>query len=220
SSGAMAVALATAAHYRGARVELWLGAHSHPVPSFLPLTRWHRTEELIRMLRTAPGVPAGLAAVWVPAALADFVPEASTGKIPSRERRELTLRLLRAPKVLPEIRRLVPAPALLIGFKLEAGIPLAELLRRAKELREEHGLDYVVANESAALGAQTTSVHLLHPDGRLSPFSGPKGEVGGKLLDAVGRELPRDGRPPTGRGPIPPSRRRSAVPAKSAPTAP
>lgn len=190
SSGEMAIALATQAHYRGARVSLWLGAHSHPVPSFLPYRSWRRSEELLLLLEEEPGPPPNLSAIWVPAALADFVPEPSSGKISSRSLEPLRLTLHHAPKVLPRLRARAPTPTLLIGFKLEADLDTDELIRRARALRAEHGLDFVVANESATVGSPTARVHLLGASGPERRLEGTKLEVAAGLLDAIGPTLP------------------------------
>ncbi|MHB8351588.1 MAG: bifunctional phosphopantothenoylcysteine decarboxylase/phosphopantothenate--cysteine ligase CoaBC [Thermoplasmata archaeon] len=190
SSGEMAIALATQAHYLGAQVTLWLGAHSHPVPSFLAYRSWRRTEELLGLVEEDPGVPTDLSAVWVPAALADFLPVPSPGKISSRGAGDLNLTLRRAPKMLPLLRARAPAPTLLIGFKLEADLRPEELVARARELQVEHGLDFVVANESATLGAPTARVHLIGTSGPERPVEGTKMEVAANLLEAVGGALP------------------------------
>jgi phosphopantothenoylcysteine decarboxylase / phosphopantothenate---cysteine ligase len=189
SSGATAVALAVQAHYRGAEVTLWLGNAEVAPPGFLPARRWRGTRELLELLRAPGALPAGLDSVWVPAALADYTPVAAPGKISSRDREQLTIVLDRAPKLLPALRAALPSSAQLVGFKLEAGRPEAELLARAKELREEARLDWVVANDRTAVGADAARVLLLGRDGATTEIEGTKSEIAARLLDIVGRDL-------------------------------
>ena len=103
SSGATAVALATQAFYRGADVELWAGALQVPVPSWIPVHRWSGVADLLNLATKRRKELARSAAILVPAALSDFTLHPAGGKIPSRGTPKLTLTLVRAPKVLPEL---------------------------------------------------------------------------------------------------------------------
>ncbi len=189
SSGATAVALANQAHYRGAEVRLWAGALQVPVPSWIPTERWQGVSDLISLARKRRGDLARSAAVIVPAALSDFTLERRAGKIPSRDHATLTLTLRRAPKVLPELRRLAPPPTRLVAFKLEVGRSDAELEGEGRRLREETGADWVVANDVASMGSTDTAALVLPPSGDRHWIRGPKAEFAGKLLDDLGREL-------------------------------
>ena len=197
SSGLTAVALATQAQYRGADVTLWLGAAEVTPPSFLATVRWRSVGELTEMIGPGAGLAGGFDSVWVPAALADFTPERSPGKISSRDRDRLTLVLHRAPKVLPALRTALPR-AQIIGFKLEAGRSRSELWASANSLRTEAGLDWVVANDRTNMRAPEARVWLVGPRGPPREFRGTKEEVAAELLGAVGRET-RAGPAPSGR---------------------
>ncbi|MGA8274922.1 MAG: bifunctional phosphopantothenoylcysteine decarboxylase/phosphopantothenate--cysteine ligase CoaBC [Thermoplasmata archaeon] len=189
SSGTMAVALATQAYFRGAGVELWAGALQVTPPAWIPLVRWEGVDDLLSLARGRRTDLARAAAVFVPAALSDFTLEPRTGKIPSRDHPLLTLSLRRAPKVLPTLRTLAPAPTRLVGFKLESGESAAELEREGSRLRTETGADWVVANDVSAMGSSETNVLVLTSAGRGQWIRGPKTEVAGKLLDDLGREV-------------------------------
>jgi phosphopantothenoylcysteine synthetase/decarboxylase len=141
--------------------------------------------DLLEMIRAPGALSSDLAAVWVPAALSDFTTSPVRGKIASRDRRELTLTLERAPKVLPALRSALPRGSRLVGFKLESGAAGPALLASARRLRKEAGLDWVVANDAANLGAPTGRFVLLGRSGAPVRLSGPKAEVAGKLLDRV-----------------------------------
>jgi phosphopantothenoylcysteine decarboxylase / phosphopantothenate---cysteine ligase len=189
SSGETAIALATQAHYRGAKVSLWMGAASVPVPSFLPEIRWSSVEDLQRLVGREKATLAAADAVWIPAALADYTVKARPEKIDSRASPRLTLTLGPAPKILPEIRRSVPAPGIVVGFKLVSRRTPEELREHSQQLLEDVGLDAVVGNDRAVMGAATAEVLLLRKDGRSHWIRGPKSEVAGRLLDELGRDL-------------------------------
>jgi len=189
STGATAVALANQAHYRGADVVLWAGALQVAVPPWIAVGRWRGVEDLIALARRRRSDLAGAAAVIVPAALSDFTLEPRPGKIPSRDHATLTLTLRRAPKVLPELRRLAPAPSRLVAFKLEAGLPTPELEAEARRLATETHADWVVANDVATVGSPETTALVLSRSGDRWWIRGPKAEFAGKLLDDIGREL-------------------------------
>jgi len=183
------VALATQAHYRGAQVALWMGAASAPLPSFLSEIRWSSVEDLDRLVRREKEALATADAVWIPAALADYTVKARPEKIDSRKSPRLTLALAPAPKILPEIRHRVAAPGIVIGFKLVSRRTPEELREHAQRLLEEGGLDAVVGNDRAVMGAPQAEVLLLRKDGRSHWIRGPKSEVAGRLLDELGRDL-------------------------------
>lgn len=189
SSGATAVALAAQAFYRGATVELWAGALQVPVPSWIPVVPWRSVEDLRSLARRRRASLRAAAAVLVPAALSDFTLDRHAGKIASRDHATLTLTLRRAPKILPELRKLAPAPSRLIAFKLECGLSAEKLEDEAQRLREETGADWVVANDASVMGSPSTEVMVLSRTGPRHFIRGPKGEVAGKLLDDLGREI-------------------------------
>ncbi len=190
SSGGTALALANQAYYRGAVVELWLGASTSPPPSWLALHRWRTVNDLLALANDRAEHLRSAAAVLVPAALSDYTLRPTAGKIRSRERPELTLTLSPAPKVLPELRRLAPRPTRLVAFKLLAGEGRAALDRAARELRRESGADWVIANDVGVVGAAETSVRVVSGERSVRDMTGSKTEVAGALLDELGKQLP------------------------------
>ena len=189
SSGTSAVALADQAYYRGAEVTLWAGALQVPVPRWIPTEPWRGVPELIALARRRRADLGRAAAVFVPAALSDFTVDRRPGKIDSRDIETLTLTLHRAPKVLPELRRLAPPPARLVAFKLDAGRSPSELELAGRALARESGADWVVANDVATMGSPDTNALVLPTGGERRWIRGPKAEFAGKLLDDVGRDL-------------------------------
>jgi phosphopantothenoylcysteine decarboxylase / phosphopantothenate---cysteine ligase len=189
SSGATAVALANQAYYRGAEVQLWAGALQVVAPPWIPVTPWRGVDDLLALARRRRSDLRDAAAVIVPAALSDYTLERRPGKIPSREHESLTLTLHRAPKVLPELRRLAPLPTRLVAFKLEPGLTAAQLEDQGRRLARETGADWVVANDITSMGGTTTNALVLSPSSGRLWIRGPKVEFAGKLLDDIGRDL-------------------------------
>jgi phosphopantothenoylcysteine decarboxylase / phosphopantothenate---cysteine ligase len=189
SSGETAVALATQAHYRGAHVSLWMGAASAPLPTFVSVTRWSSVEDLQRMVTREVKVLGAADGVWIPAALADYTVKARPEKIDSRALPRLTITLGPTPKILPEIRRRVHPPGIVVGFKLVSRQSADQLQRHAQALLDDVGLDAVVGNDRAVMGSDRAEVLLLRKDGRSHWIRGLKSEVAGRLLDELGRDL-------------------------------
>ena len=218
SSGETAGALAAQAYFRGAEVVLWSGAVRVLPPAFVPLERWGSVADLVRLARSRTADLRSTDAVIVPAALSDFTLSPRTGKIPSRESESLELTLTRAPKVLPLLRKLLPRPRLLVGFKLESRRSEADLEASARRLLEENDLDEVVANDRSSMGASETQVLVVTRGGERHWIRGPKPEVAGKLLDDLGRSLaprgPQKGAP-SRRPRAARSRRRRSLPRSS-----
>jgi len=189
SSGTTAVALANQAYYRGASVELWAGAVSVPLPPWLTVRPWRSVGDLLELARSRSNELRRAAAVLVPAALADYTLRASAGKISSRERPTLKLTLSPAPRVLPELRSLAPAPTRLVAFKLLATEDPGALESEGRRLGQETGADWVVANGAVALGSPDWNVMVLPRGQGRRWLRGSKTEVAGKLLDDLGQDI-------------------------------
>ncbi len=182
SSGGTGVELARAAFEHGADVELWMGRHEVPVPSWLPTASFDTTAELATM---AAGAHVDIC--LVPAAIADFSPRKRKGKIPSREG-PLTLDLEPTPKVLTSLRK--AAKERLVGFKAEAGVTAAELKAKAMALLKEADLDLVVANDVTGVKRDTTAITIYDRKGRSVTFSGSKSLAAEQIWRAVLHGVP------------------------------
>jgi phosphopantothenoylcysteine decarboxylase/phosphopantothenate--cysteine ligase len=97
--------------------------------------------------------------VVMTAAVADFRPEAAVvGKISSRVD-EVTLRLVRNEKILPQLKTFSPRPLVVVGFKLTVGAD--ELARREAVARQfaAGGVDAVVHNDLEEIRAAARGEH-------------------------------------------------------------
>jgi phosphopantothenoylcysteine decarboxylase/phosphopantothenate--cysteine ligase len=176
-TGETAVQLALAAYERGGNVELWMGRALVPLPSFIPTKRFQTVGELLKMVGEV-----NHDIVIVPAALSDFAPEKSSGKI-SSAKEKLVLNLTRCPKVLEALRK---KRCVLVGFKAESGVGEKELEKRAKTRLEAIGLDIIVANDLKDVSMKETKVVIVSK-GKKKVASGTKREVADSILDEVAR---------------------------------
>ena len=175
-SGETAIEIATAAFERGAEVELWMGRASVGMPSFIETKRFVSVTDLTRMIKKADQD-----VVIVPAALSDFAPARSKGKIPSDEK-DVVLRLCSLPKVL-DILRL--RAKVLVGFKAEHGIPEKELKAKARKRLKEASLDLIVANDLRDVSAGKTKAFILRSNGKERKVDGSKSELAETIMDEI-----------------------------------
>lgn len=146
STGATGAALAEALVARGHAVHLLRGVGAVAPVRELPGGRFTSAEDLGKQLR-AQLADGSLDAVIMAAAVADYRPET---KLPGKwdsSAESLTLRLVRTPKLLPQLRGFSPLPLRVIGFKLTVGADAAA--RRAAVERQfaAGGVDVVVHND-------------------------------------------------------------------------
>ena len=150
STGRMACEVARAAARRGDRVTLFL-AELAPAPRSprVAVRRFVTAEQLRRALASEAPAPD---AIVHAAAVADYAPLPRRGKVPSG-RGSWTLRMRPLPKIVAELRLRHPR-AVLCMFKLESGVSLDELRRRATEAARRAGADLVFANRLEDVGAE------------------------------------------------------------------
>ena len=171
STGLMSAVLAQRAFERGADVELWMGACNVPLPGYMPVKRFSSVSDLVGMLDQVDHD-----IVLVPAALADFAPVFSEGKISSD--RAIDVEMNPVPKVLP---LLCKRCANVIGFKAESGLTRDVLVARAIDRLERYGLKAVVANDVDSVGKTSTSALLVTREG-VTDISGKKEDIADGIL--------------------------------------
>jgi len=148
STGATGAALALALATLGHEIALFRSAHAVAPPPTLALASqtFTNTASLEAALRKRLAV-GDIDTVLMAAAVADYRPAAPVlGKIDS-EAKELTLRLVRVPKLLPQLRALSPRPLRVIGFKLTVGASDSERLAAVADQFKSGAVDAVVHND-------------------------------------------------------------------------
>ncbi len=121
-------------------------------------------------------------AVVATAAVADYAPVPLEGKLGS-SLPELIVRLVPTPKIVDRMRGLAPA-ATLVSFKLESGLAVDELVRRARASMERSGADLAVANLIEGHGSPEHGAWLVARTGE--PVAVPnRSELAVRLLDRL-----------------------------------
>lgn len=147
SSGRTGVLLGAELAAAGARVTMIYGPGRYEPPRGIKTTRVETGAEMRSAVRSALR-GARFDVIIMAAAVSDYAP--------ARRRRtkiksgvgsgELTIRLRRAPKIIGMARRM-QRDALLVGFKAEADVSRAALIKSARASMAESGADVVVAND-------------------------------------------------------------------------
>jgi phosphopantothenoylcysteine decarboxylase/phosphopantothenate--cysteine ligase len=191
SSGRMGLAVAAAAHRRGAEVTLVHGPIALAPPAgvrAVPVVSAEEMRAAVRAHIDAADV------VVMAAAVADFRPAAPAAeKIKKAGRGRLVLDLEPTADILAEIGA-AAGGRLLVGFAAETGDPAAAAERK---LREKN-LDLVVANDVTLPGAgfdvETNQVEIFARDGRrVAVPLASKAAVADRILDEVAALLARRG---------------------------
>jgi phosphopantothenoylcysteine decarboxylase/phosphopantothenate--cysteine ligase len=161
SSGKMGYALAAAASRRGARVTLISG----PVNLAQPFGVERVMVETSTQMRDAvAAVRQDADAIFMAAAVSDYLPRASGSKIKKQRDEPLTLTLDPGPDILAELGR-KRGRELLVGFAAETD----DLLANAQQKLERKNVDFIVANDVSradiGLDADENQVTILGRDG-------------------------------------------------------
>ncbi len=172
STGLMSLVLALRAFERGAKVDLWMGACNVNLPDHIPTRRFSTVSDLMSMVDMIDHD-----FVIVPAALADFAPDFTRGKIPSDHSHEMLLTPV--PKMLPLIRERCDN---VIGFKAESGLDRNQMEAKARQRMDLYGLKAVVANDVDSVGKTSTSILMVTKDGS-KDITGTKMEISDAILD-------------------------------------
>lgn len=156
STGTTGALLADELGRRGHSVVLLRGTASAVPPSALETEFFSSAGDLRARLQRRLGT-GQFDAVIMTAAVADFRPaETSGGKISSAVP-ELTLKLVRNEKILPQLKSFSPRPLRVIGFKLTVGVDEAARATAVKAQFAQGGVDAVVHNDLAEI--RTAKIH-------------------------------------------------------------
>ena len=178
SSGLMAVSLAECAFAMGAKVDLWLGNSNHEAGEWIKTQNYGTLSKLKTMVKDIKNYDA----VIMPAALSDFIPTNTKGKLDSAK--PITLKMKKAPKIISSIRR--KHKGVLYAFKLGSRISDKELLAKAEALLKN--ADCVVANHSEAMGSEKSKVAMVDKN-NTEWISGNKRYISTKILEKIALEI-------------------------------
>jgi len=183
SSGKMGVAVARVAASRGAEVALIYGPGTEAPPSNVKVVRVQTTREMCEAFKRELKSPHDI--IVSTAAAQDFAIERPAER-KLRHSESPILKLVPAPRVLDEVRKLAPN-AFVVGFKAEFNVSDEELLAAAREKLDE-GLDMVVANDvarpGAGFGSETNDVIIVTSSGS-KPIHATKVEIARAIIDVA-----------------------------------
>ena len=178
SSGFMATSLSETAFAMGAEVELWLGSAIHEPGGWIKTTRFSTLTKLKTMVKNMKQYDA----VIMPAALSDFIPAQTKGKLDSSG--PITIKMKKAPKIISSVRR--KHKGLLYAFKLGSRISDSELIEKAKVLLKNS--DCVIANYSDAMGSKDNKVAIIDNE-NTDWITGTKIEISKNILEKIALEI-------------------------------
>lgn len=177
SSGRMGVALAEAARARGHAVHLVAGPLSVTIPRGLTVTRVTTARDMLDACRRLwPQFDVLLMA----AAVADYRPARTLGRKHKRGREAWRLTLVPNPDIVAELAACRQPGQIVVGFALED----RDARRRAERKLREKGLDAIVLNSPASIGAERACFEVRVAGGCWRPLRE-------KRKDAVARRLIR-----------------------------
>ena len=186
SSGRMGFALAAEARRRGAHVILVAGPTRLDPPAVDTVVRVRSAGEMHEAVMRAA---AGVDAVIMAAAVADYTPAApATGKVAKADA-PLTLTLNRTKDILADLgsmrEGLGASAPVLVGFAAETG----DVVRRAREKRTRKQADLIVANDVSkpdrGFDADTNAVTLIGESGDEAVPLQSKTRIAAVILDRV-----------------------------------
>lgn len=178
SSGETGVELAKAAHERGASVELWMGRCDTALPEHFNVIRFSSFSDLSKLLKGRR-----FDIVFLPAAVSDYSPRRTPGKIPSTDK-SMTLVLKRNPKLIDAIKARI-----VVGFKAQARVSDEELIKDALALVRRSRCYLVVANSMEKVVKGGTSVFLVSRNEEPERVEGTKTQVADMIIDKVVRMI-------------------------------
>lgn len=185
SSGKTGVEIARQAYIRGADVTLICGQMTVDVPNSFNVIDVKSVGEMQSVIRKeVPRQDVFISA----AAVSDFVPVNDGGQTKISSSRDITLKLVRAPKIINEIKKLNPN-IFLVGFKAEYDTSREELISSARKRMQESDADLMVANdlstEGAGFGSDDNEVLIIDGEDVLRVPLTSKKEIAGKILDKI-----------------------------------
>ncbi|MBN2328722.1 MAG: phosphopantothenoylcysteine decarboxylase [Candidatus Omnitrophica bacterium] len=170
STGRLGSAIARELARRGARIHFLAGEGSM-TPSLLDPDADRaliREKRFLTVDQLSQAIRHSLArrhfdAVLMAAAVLDYIPAGVVEGKKKSDADEWIVRLKRGEKIIEKIREWAPE-VFLVGFKLEAGVSLEELIERSADLMKRSGAGLVVANRVEEIGGGRHVAFLIDQD--------------------------------------------------------
>ena len=177
SSGRMGLALARAAHFRGAAVQVVAGALQDAAPDYLPVT----SATTAAAMHTAILKHFSQADITImAAAVSDYRP-LHPAKEKIKKGDNLTLELERTTDILQQLGDEKRPDQTVVGFAAES----RDIVENARKKLVKKHLDFIVANHLQVAGQDATSCTIIPASGTEKTVAGDKFSVAHQILDMV-----------------------------------
>ncbi len=178
SSGKMGLAIARAAHIRGAKVYLIYADIDIEIPYYLSDSS-KKTLSAEKMYFAVTEAFANIDITFMSAAVADYKVE-NINKEKMKKKGDLTLKLVRTKDILAEIGKRKSESQLLIGFAAES----ENIKENAYKKLVKKNLNFIAANNISVSGKDNTKIHFISKETE-DELNGDKFEVANSMLDIV-----------------------------------
>jgi phosphopantothenoylcysteine decarboxylase/phosphopantothenate--cysteine ligase len=179
SSGKTAIWLAKNSFYRGADVELWHGWKTVSTPNYIKSDKFESIDQLIKMIDS--GNLKRYDIIILCAALADYTPIKSKGKINS-QKKNLIIEMIPTQKIINKLRKIAPS-SIIIGFKVEEDKNVIQ--EKSFILLKKNNLDLVVGNTISAFNNDDNEIWIINKKGKSIHKKGKKEILSNYILDAL-----------------------------------
>ena len=179
SSGKTAVNLARNAFFYGADLTLFYGNGSEIVPDYIKKTDFTSIKDLKKLIEKSDLDKYDY--IFVCAAISDYIPEKSEGKIPSGKK-SLSIELTPAEKIISIVRKKAKK-AKIIGFKAET--KEEKIVDKSKKLLEKNNLDFVIGNKISAFSSNENKIFIIDKKGKTVSKKDNKDELARFILNKV-----------------------------------
>lgn len=184
SRGRLGAAIAAALIDRGVEVTLIasreLASHPEWIAPGVDVVQFESFAELDAAIAAAIAEPPDL--LFMAAAVSDYSPIQSDGKISSDENR-LVVEMTRNPKLLAGLRQRCGVETFLVGFKLLSGVSERELRRVGLAQVKSCRLNLCFANDLGELSPDDHAALMITAEGGAIPVGGAKPQVAAELVD-------------------------------------
>jgi phosphopantothenoylcysteine decarboxylase / phosphopantothenate---cysteine ligase len=194
STGKMGVALAEAALSRGAKKVCLINGPGVSITYALKNNPRAKIESVYTGEEMAKSVmdelSSGRYEVFISAAaVSDYVPSSTKGKLATLDHPVLDLKLVAAKKIVSTAKAMFPK-TLVVAFKAEQGLDGEELMKRASDALTSSKVDIVVGNNVArkdiGFGSDYNEVYIVTKDGRQKHLPrAAKREIADGILDSL-----------------------------------
>ncbi len=183
SSGRMGYAIAAAAVAAGHEVVLVTGPVMLQPPADCETHPVETTDDLQRVCFDLFPRCDGVIAT---AAVCDYRPATRVAGKMTKTGAPVVFELIETVDVLAALGERKQPSQWIVGFALESQDPRSNALRKLKV----KNCDFIVLNDTSAIGSLTNSIEIIGPDARtVSGFSGPKPLIASQLVQWIGEQF-------------------------------